>query len=1158
MSAVGNPSTSLEVAAPSKARSSGISWDTVRREIFERGKRPNRTQILLIAIAVVVLLAIIIGAATTHSSQAQAASGLTAEQKAALASSNSALDAAIGRLLINGSFVFTNKTVNGTRLDAASLVELQGQLAPGGASGLQFTNVQTAAPDKCKVDSDCQSCDGLLSKCDSSLGFRCSLPLDPSAAPEHKRCPDTQCNYPYDRPTPPDIQLLFEGFPYIKLEKINPFFNVDKETSFGGLTDLAPSRGFYANMELGGYNFTVFLAFFVATVEVDPKLDMAFRIQFDSIWANGPAYLLKAFPLLSSVQGFNSLQLCNGAIVMSTGPFKRMGFEVVKGANVKFRVRASANSFLDLLEDHVTPSKTYVYTMLARIPSMALANSSVIFAKDPTVQVNTGTDKLVMNHLSSGIDFAASTLLLTSDVEVTLTADIFFLGWMSGRLTPKTFALSGSAYDWKLPQAVADRVDIKRLGFSLTKDINTTYVVDKVEVVAEAVLKLGQVQPHVLVAGTFQGDGTWGFKTYVDLNKKKVDAFPSGVYKSDTNVATCNNTASTFICTCPTASWSPATGSISSNGLTMFGLTATWNNVNKISWSSGSVWTLDAESAGGGVDLGNDFVSVITSVTGVTSSLVTDLIRKLPLPPQLNLFISVASNDVIVDNEWVPNGVRVWVTLGFDQTFPLPQAVMDVLAFLNLGTNSQVRVGVHVPYKEPLLWGIYFQFANSNPDSTKMFQYEQSSIELRPTGGTFQVELQVQFQLNMAGNKDTTGAFRPLKLYAAGLFARTGISLQGGIIGVWKNVGGVKGLDLANAGALVTFVGTEITGGGLWGTIDLGLETRTDFTFIFVPASGRYAADAHITNLSFAAIFAFVKKTSGVDLTILGDVLDMLTQIKIEYLDMTVCPIGFSLPGRIVEAGLKLNASWTWLEAPVHLFAGLVERQVAPAVVINDFQMAFKLENLQLLRLIPFVQFADYVMPFVEAKLSTAPMLKVCAPQTCAPQMCLPQTCLPQTCVSIPFAGQRCTPGACTPGACTPGACTPGLCYDTPLGSNMASVLASIRNQLMNSLVINEVSVTGLSLWDLITSGQFNVFAKVSVAGTSWSATKTVKMEVLTPAKLSVAWDTLAGAVHAALDVGKASGDLLTTVLRNNCDMLLANVCVSLPSVGKLCAVTPC
>lgn len=345
------------------------------------------------------------------------------------------------------------------------------------------------------------------------------------------------------------------------------------------------------------------------------------------------------------------------------------------------------------------------------------------------------------------------------------------------------------------------------------------------------------------------------------------------------------------------------------------------------------------------------------------------------------------------------------------------------------------------------------------------------------------------------------------------------------MIGEWRNVLGISGLNVINAGGLVGFGAGAINAIGGWGTVDLGLTTSVNFTIVISPAQGQFAWDTHVNDLSFKSVFQIVNKLTNKALDVPDAVVNLLSPISINYLDITVCPLAFTIGGRSISQGFGVNGSITFLGANVRLAGGLTQRTVAVQgfglQTVQDLMMSFGVFNVNLLSpVVPLVDFVNQIMPKVRSSL--AELKEVCSPQVC-----------------VPLAG-----------------CSGGVCVPTPLSGQVDSVVSQISRTVTNLLTITRAEVKQVSVWDLINGGGPLLEVDVKVAKATVSAAYAVKTNFFIQSKLSEAYPTVAQAVKNA--ISSSSSTVVDAIESAFCGIINDKLCANIGPAEYCLPKIPC
>jgi hypothetical protein len=357
------------------------------------------------------------------------------------------------------------------------------------------------------------------------------------------------------------------------------------------------------------------------------------------------------------------------------------------------------------------------------------------------------------------------------------------------------------------------------------------------------------------------------------------------------------------------------------------------------------------------------------------------------------------------------------------------------------------------------------------------------------------------------------------------------------------------------------------------------------------PLQNKYLLEAQLTDLKWSQLIMLMEHTSGKKFPVSPTLIDKMSIIEIKDLYILISPYTWSLPGRDVEAGLLINGTFTFLESEVELSVGLIERKIDNPQLqgtFNDLRLEFKLEDLNLLYLIPMIRFADVVMGDVETKLRN--LGKVCLPAVCIDPVCAPPVCIDPVCTgpvcTNPVCVRECTPDACkwitfglkscgetcvnvcvpktrtcvgsricvpkqrecSPRVCVPKVreCTPSdVCGKVPLADQLADVIATIREGVDSLLVLKKMWITGFSMIDFATAGIGpTIEIEVMVGGQIFFVKKQVKTDFFLVSKVQEAYKIIRDAIVDKFTNVKEL--LVDQVLKKYCNLIREKGCTTL------------
>eukprot|EP01102_Stenamoeba_stenopodia_P014670 TRINITY_DN4897_c0_g1_i1.p1 TRINITY_DN4897_c0_g1~~TRINITY_DN4897_c0_g1_i1.p1 ORF type:complete len:1065 (+),score=272.02 TRINITY_DN4897_c0_g1_i1:136-3330(+) len=216
------------------------------------------------------------------------------------------------------------------------------------------------------------------------------------------------------------------------------------------------------------------------------------------------------------------------------------------------------------------------------------------------------------------------------------------------------------------------------------------------------------------------------------------------------------------------------------------------------------------------------------------------------------------------------------------------------------------------------------------------------------------------FLISGSGNV-TLDATDSLICYVSGELSPTaGVTLGGSVVGTWRRVFGINGLNVGNVSLEISFVpGASITGFGMAASFDIGTVEAdlqlavsvTDFTSFYLYAN--------VDNLSVKDIIVFLEllNEGRTNNFINPDEESFAEQVNFENIQLYIAPSDGELQGIRYEKGFGFAA-----EVKVFLFtvaAGvklIQDREVGP-LVFDDVRIFFKLT---------FIPIEDVVEKFLE------------------------------------------------------------------------------------------------------------------------------------------------------------------------------------------------
>lgn len=286
--------------------------------------------------------------------------------------------------------------------------------------------------------------------------------------------------------------MLFDGFPTRKTYEINPLTVPNlPDVRFGGLYAQVPSFVYYGNLWLSSYKFTAMLVLFVPNIEISPAVHIAVRIAFNDTTSLMSLYSL--IPQLINIPGFESFEFCQGALVMSSCSFQKMGYEVVGGLNLLSRIRVPPDSNLAELEPLLKPANEYAFNM--RIVSGHAFEGDengiiVEFQKDPTVQLNLFDSHLNITNIGILLD-ANNDRILGSRASFRFSKDLQMFGRFGANLVTRGALLDGVMSDIVLPPVIAKFFTVKRMTYTIPMTFGAGQLPDSFEASIDGTLKLG-------------------------------------------------------------------------------------------------------------------------------------------------------------------------------------------------------------------------------------------------------------------------------------------------------------------------------------------------------------------------------------------------------------------------------------------------------------------------------------------------------------------------------------------------------------------------------------------------------------------------------------------------------------------------------------------
>lgn len=511
--------------------------------------------------------------------------------------------------------------------------------------------------------------------------------------------------------------------------------------------------------------------------------------------------------------------------------------------------------------------------------------------------------------------------------------------------------------------------------------------------------------------------------------------------------------------------------------------------------------------------------SIVTKITG--NKAIGDFIGAIQLSDLFpKTMLSFCTSDFAeVNGEPVGKGLRLYSQVDFKH-ITLPSAIQTAFDLFGMKPNF-IRFGFLKKIELSLDLYAFFEFAVSPSGKWCQFNRIMSALVFGPKP---KVIVEVEFQLNLKMN---TG-FTPLLLVGIGEIGPEGLLLTAAMVGTWHSVAGIKNFDISNllVALKISSVGIPI-GAGIGGRVQLKPGTFFDVVVYVVPDDFEFAVFASIQNWGWLEVFELMQKLTGVNLGVVGTILDALTQIRINSLNLTLAPLGLDIPGHTIPNGFFIAANMTILGAGVDVTFGIMETKFEkPAILGYDFRFSFSLTDLNVLKLfVPGIGFADWLIPKITAELQKIGRICVCP---------------------VP------SPYGCT---------VPELCFDTPLIPQISSILTDTKNALNSALVINRLSMTNISLAKIVQGDNVIELAiAVSSFGRSYSGSMTVDLGFLIQTSIATAKAYLKKLALQVLDVASTAGTIIKDAIQSLCSKLINLMCVEtfIPGINRVCIPNFC
>mmetsp|Transcript_10592 Transcript_10592/g.20068 ORF Transcript_10592/g.20068 Transcript_10592/m.20068 type:complete len:1196 (-) Transcript_10592:328-3915(-) len=877
---------------------------------------------------------------------------------------------------------------------------IDGLLKATGTTELEMTDIvrvtTSAKPPQeyksCSQHEDCRGCNDPAATCNTRLG-RCTASGYDIKLADLKGvgvvCPESMCNYPYDKEEEgyeEEITKLFAGFPLRRRYKIDQNFNEQRDADLGGAPDIMPTEAFYSNVTWGGIQLQTYGAFFLPNIE-DDELTPAFATRIDlskkqigDLKSQGKvidfAWLFSSFPMLRTNElgktwtNFNNdsdeskkWEICRLIVVTSTHRYRRFDFDVVAGLNVFMRVKAPQGwkpipgvDFAPLDGFEVLfINKTYIYNFRLRV-SFDFDNTDITldFQKDPFERIDTGTDKLIIDHVGLGTgvtsheayddDIDDDGLMRKSEtpegwedetedarffvrigaqMQVVLSTkkdwEVKFTGLIAAAFkAPSHLSLEMESYDWTLPKIIDNVLEIHRFGTRAALDFKNFSGDDtSIEAVLDCTLKIGGFKPRMLLAGKMKGNGAFGFVWETDLTETLGET------------------------------------------------------IGQITESGGAK-------------------------TWVQKHL-TDL-------PDMKFFVSFASQGMLIDSQDIDEGLVFWVQINFDVN-RMQGPVGDAFRFFNL-IDPAILFGAKIPEPPGQKFELFFsiEFGEITEPTVKgnLFDLQQLklAVNLDPKAGF--VEVAVRLQTHICGpnrcyactqqknceyledkgcewnttfvkhdgskggciaNKNAEPQAQ-LVVEALGRYDVTppSVYVQGALIGEWKDITCAMigfcgwGIDISNfAVGLGWNVGSPVpTKGAFSGRVQLASDMFVDAAVVLIPDMLMFGLDVQVENWTWEKLFqVLAEKTAKDDYKILlngaGKVAKSFQKLQIAKLDLTIAPYQIEIGdgGRVIPQGFHLVASFLWNDIQFDIKAGIFKQDPPKQLTIGPvkFNMAFDLTS---------------------------------------------------------------------------------------------------------------------------------------------------------------------------------------------------------------------
>ena len=309
----------------------------------------------------------------------------------------------------------------------------------------------------------------------------------------------------------------------------------------------------------------------------------------------------------------------------------------------------------------------------------------------------------------------------------------------------------------------------------------------------------------------------------------------------------------------------------------------------------------------------------------------------------------------------------------------LPSAVDSVVSFL--GSPSMTGyLRVTYLWAGDLIVSLGVDFSTptvGNGVSTPSSVISLTSVQVDVAPLTATVSMTAILGLNVGSDVvyfSITGGFRS----ASELF------VSGRMTSVWRDVAGVSGLTIANAGLEVGITaGPAISTLGIWATIKLGSISFNGTIYFSATDSSKYVVYATLESLTMDNIISAAEQIAGTSFpAVVTNIVSQLLNIKVYSAKLYIAPSAMTLfassPSPIsVSAGFEVWANMSLFNADVvvslkYASSGSSITLFGASYPIPDFTFGFSLTNAYATDLIPGWSVANKIMDKVSTVIKDA------------------------------------------------------------------------------------------------------------------------------------------------------------------------------------------